>query len=67
MLHDDSIRVARKARSDGIAVKLELWPGMFHVFQSHDPLLPEGREAVDHIADFMRSSMPAPATGSRRE
>ena len=58
MLRDDSVRVAKKARSDGIPVKLEVWPGMFHVFQSHEPLLPEGREAIDHAADFMRSSLP---------
>jgi hypothetical protein len=31
---------------------------MFHVFQSHEPLLPEGREAIEHIAEFMRSSLP---------
>lgn len=58
MLRDDSIRVAKKACSDGILVKLEVWPGMFHVFQSHEPLLPEGKEAIDRIADFMRSSLP---------
>jgi epsilon-lactone hydrolase len=58
MLRDDSIRVAKKARADGISVKLEVWPGMFHVFQSHEPLLPEGREAIDHVAEFMRSSLP---------
>ncbi|MBC8874887.1 MAG: alpha/beta hydrolase [Planctomycetes bacterium] len=58
MLRDDSVRVAKKARSDGIPVKLEIWPGMFHVFQSHEPLLPEGQEAIDHVADFMRSSLP---------
>ena len=58
MLRDDSIRVAKKAQADGISVKLELWPGMFHVFQSHEPLLPEGREAIQHIADFMRSRLP---------
>jgi acetyl esterase/lipase len=58
MLRDDGIRVAKKARSDGIPVKLEVWPGMFHVFQSHEPLLPEGQEAIDHAADFMRSLLP---------
>ena len=58
MLRDDSIRVAKKARSDGNPVKLELWPGMFHVFQSHEPLLPEAQEAIEHIADFMRSRLP---------
>lgn len=57
MLRDDSIRVTKKARADGIAVKLEVWPGMFHVFQSHEPLLPEAREAIDHIAEFMRTSL----------
>jgi len=55
MLRDDSVRVARKALSDGASVTLEIWPGMFHVFQSHDPLLPEARAAIDHIAEFMRS------------
>lgn len=61
MLRDDSIRVAKKARSDGIAVKLEVWPGMFHVFQSHEPLLPEGQEAIDHAAEFIRSLSPRAA------
>lgn len=58
MLLDDSIRVAKKARADGIPVKLEVWSGMFHVFQSHEPLLPEAREAIDHIAEFIRSLLP---------
>ena len=57
MLRDDSVRVAKKARADGIAVTLEVWPGMFHVFQSHEPLLPEAREAIDHMAAFMRSAV----------
>jgi len=57
MLRDDSIRVAKKARADGIAVKLEVWPGMFHVFHSHEPLLPEARQAIENIAEFMRSSL----------
>lgn len=58
MLRDDSIRVADKARSDGISVKLEVWPGMFHVFQSHEPLLPEAKESIEHMAEFMRFQLP---------
>lgn len=54
MLRDDAIRAAKKARADGAAVTLEVWPGMFHVFHSHEPLLPEAREAIAHIAAFMR-------------
>lgn len=57
MLRDDSIRAAKKARAAGIPVRLEVWPGMFHVFQSHEPLLPEARAAIDHMAEFMRSSL----------
>jgi monoterpene epsilon-lactone hydrolase len=56
MLRDDSIRVAKKARSDGIPVKLEVWPGMVHVFQIRR--LPESREAIEHIADFMQARLP---------
>jgi acetyl esterase/lipase len=29
--------------------------GMFHVFQSREPLLPEAWEAIDQVAEFMRS------------
>ncbi len=58
MLRDDSVRVAKKARPDGTSVKREAWPGMFHVFQSHEPLLPEAKEAIEHIAEFIRSVLP---------
>jgi monoterpene epsilon-lactone hydrolase len=56
MLRDDSLRVAAKARSDGVEVKLEVWPGMVHVFQVRE--LPESYEAIEHIAQFMRSCLP---------
>lgn len=53
MLRDDSVRVAEKAVSDGISVTLEVWPGMVHVFQIRG--LPESREAIRHISEFMRA------------
>ena len=56
MLRDDSVRVAAKARSDGVEVTLEVWPGMVHVFQVRE--LPESYEAIEHIAQFMRSCLP---------
>jgi acetyl esterase/lipase len=59
MLRDDAVRVAKRIRETGGKVNLEIWKGMFHVFQSHDPLLPEGREAFDHMAQFMRELVPA--------
>ena len=55
IIRDDSVSAAAKARADGVDVILEVWPGMFHVFQSHEPLLPEGRQAIEHVAAFMWS------------
>jgi len=56
MLRDDSVRVAAKARSDGVEVKLEVWPGMVHVFQVRE--LPESYKAIEHITQFMHSCLP---------
>ncbi|MBI2301036.1 MAG: alpha/beta hydrolase [Armatimonadetes bacterium] len=56
IIRDDSVRAAAQARADGVAVTLEVWEGMFHVFQSHEPLLPEAQEAVEHIGEFIRSA-----------
>ena len=58
MLRDDSIRVSRKARAAGVDVTLQVWPGMFHVFHSHEPLLPEARAAIDYVGAFVRSLLP---------
>lgn len=52
IIRDDSVRTAAKAEADGVEVQLEIWPGMVHVFQIAD--IPEGREAIQHIAEFMR-------------
>ena len=54
VIRDDAVRVAEQARAGGVEVMLEVWEGMFHVFQSHEPLLPEAREAIEHIGAFMR-------------
>lgn len=53
MLRDDSLRVAKKARTDGVPVTLEIWPGMVHVFQIRK--LPESREAIRRIGDFLKN------------
>lgn len=55
IIRDDSVRVAARAQADGVEVTLEVWEGMWHVFQSHEPLMPEAREAVEHMAAFIRS------------
>jgi sialidase-1 len=54
MLRDDSVRVAKKARADGVPVILEIWPGMVHVFQIRG--LPESREAIERIGKFINAN-----------
>jgi acetyl esterase/lipase len=55
ILLDDSTRLAEKAKSAGVDVKLEVEPEMFHDFQNFAPFLPKAQEAIDRIGEFVRS------------
>ena len=50
---DDSVMFADKARAAGVAVELEVWDGMIHVFQMFGAELPEAHRAVASIAQFL--------------
>jgi monoterpene epsilon-lactone hydrolase len=50
-LLSDSVRLARRAREAGVDVTLDVWEGMWHVWQDH-PTVPEARQASDEIAAF---------------
>lgn len=52
---DDSVRVAERARAAGVDARLEVWPEMIHGFQLWAPVLPEGREALARVGDWVRS------------
>lgn len=54
ILLDDSTRLAARARSRGVDVSLEVWEEMIHVFQAFMAMLPEAREAVSQIGEFLR-------------
>lgn len=49
----DASRFAEKAGQAGVAVTLEVWPGMQHVWQFAAKLLPEGRSAICRIGRFV--------------
>ncbi len=55
VLRDDSIRLAQKARAAGIAVDLQVFPVVTHVWQLLWRL-PEARRAVRAAADFLRAA-----------
>jgi len=54
IIRDDSTRVAASAQRAGVDVTLKIWPGMFHVFTSHEPLLPEAAEAIAQMGEFVQ-------------
>ena len=51
---DDSIRLAERAQAAGVEVKLKVWEGMWHVFQSLAAMLPEGRESIAELGAFVK-------------
>ena len=53
MLYGDAQRYANKARATGTEVTLQLWPQMVHVFQGFGPDLPEAKDALQRIAEFI--------------
>lgn len=53
MLFDDARRYVYEARRQGSPVQLQTWPEMVHVWQIFYHLLPEAREALDRIAEFI--------------
>jgi epsilon-lactone hydrolase len=49
----DSTMFADKARAAGVAVELQVWDGMIHVFQMFAEL-PEAHRAIASIAEFLK-------------
>ncbi|MEA2851208.1 MAG: epsilon-lactone hydrolase [Rhodospirillaceae bacterium] len=54
VLLDDSTRFARKAQAAGVAVDLEVWEEMIHIWPFFAAVLPEGRQAIDRMASFIK-------------
>lgn len=54
LLVDDARRFARRARAAGVAVELDLWADLVHVWQFFHWITPAAREALDRIGDFVR-------------
>jgi epsilon-lactone hydrolase len=59
LLLDQVRRFAEKAKAAGVKVELQEFPEMFHDFQIQASLLPEGAAALDDVARFLRTTLPA--------
>jgi monoterpene epsilon-lactone hydrolase len=57
ILYDDSFRLEQKAHLAGVDVTMETWQGMWHVFQGFSPYVPESRQAINKIGDFLCSRL----------
>jgi acetyl esterase/lipase len=54
ILLSDSTRAADKVKAAGGEVEIEIWPGMWHVFQAFLIQVPESKKAVKKIGNFVR-------------
>jgi acetyl esterase/lipase len=54
ILLSDAAGVAERAEAAGVAVTLEVWEGMQHVWQFSAKLLPEAGQAIERIGAFTR-------------
>jgi len=53
-LVDDSKILTKKLNKSGTTVQLEIWDEMFHVWHYFAKYLSEGRQAIQHIGDFIK-------------
>jgi monoterpene epsilon-lactone hydrolase len=57
VLLDDAVRMAEAMRAAGCEIELDVWPKMPHVWHLYARILPEGRQAIDRIGQFLERKM----------
>jgi epsilon-lactone hydrolase len=61
VLLDDAVRLAGKAGTDDVAVTLQVWPGVPHVFQNFTGTLADADAALDQAGRFLSQHLRAAA------
>lgn len=56
-LLDDANMLTQRAKAAGVAVELEVWDDMPHVWHHFAPILPEGQQAIARISEFIRKQL----------
>lgn len=54
ILLDDSTRLAERAEAAGVEVALEVWDEMIHAWHNFAPVVPEARQAIARVGEFLR-------------
>ena len=57
ILLSDSLRLVENARAAGVDAKLDVWTGMWHVFQAYAVILPEAKQALAAIGSFVKEKL----------
>lgn len=57
VLYDDSVRVSERAKAVGVDVKLDVWKGLFHVWQAYYAWLPAARRALRLAGSFVKEKL----------
>lgn len=55
MLRDNAVRLAERAKEDGVDVTLEVWPDMIHAWPQFAFVLKEGQLATQRISEWLRT------------
>jgi acetyl esterase/lipase len=61
VLCDDAVRLAQAVARGLGTVRCELWPGLTHVWHALTPAVPEARDAVDAVLEFVSDHVAQPA------
>lgn len=56
---DDSVRLAARAAAADVSVRLEVTPGVPHVFQAFAAMLDDGDAALDNVTRFLEANLRA--------
>jgi len=67
ILLSDSTRLVEKACTAGVDARLEIWPGMWHVFQVFAPYLPEAQQAIDAMGEYIITCISSDVGEQRRQ
>ena len=56
-LLDDAVRITERAREAGVAIELEAFEDLIHVFQAFAPHVPESLEAIEKLGSFVKQQL----------
>jgi epsilon-lactone hydrolase len=57
ILLSDSTRLAERAKKAGVDATIQIYEGQWHVFQSFGVIIPEAREAIESIGEFLKKRL----------